>query len=239
MCWLGRFFGRRIIRNNCHQVIAISRPLVAYCDSAHVFNAIPLREAFARVLTRNHVEHTSSLTPSNSPCAFYFIGKIVWAKGFDYLCRPASGRDKVQLDVYGSGPDRVAIEQKNKQQLHNNGGILLNFKGPLPSNSVIDQLREYKVFVNCSVSEGVCNTTIEALAMNKFVILPVHPSNEIFYIFANTLTYYPQNPNSFWHAIDFASSHEPDDISREVLETFSADKINYRLLKLFAHFKSD
>jgi hypothetical protein len=66
---------------------------------------------------------------------------------------------------------------------------------PIPAKfpGVVDhaQLKNmpHKIFLNPSTSEVLCTTTAEALAMNRYVIIPNHPSNEFFMQFTNCLSY--------------------------------------------------
>lgn len=78
----------------------------------------------------------------------YFIGKSLWAKGYDRLLdlleynNERLGRP-FHMDVYGSGPDREEIEVRARAK-----GCDLNFF-PATDHS---ELGNYSVFINPSVS---------------------------------------------------------------------------------------
>ncbi|KAK1301082.1 hypothetical protein QJS10_CPB13g01462 [Acorus calamus] len=116
----------------------------------------------------------------------YFLGKMVWAKGYreliDLLATHKNDLADFKLDVYGNGEDSLEVQSTAKKLELN-----LNFlKG---RDHADDSLHGYKVFINPSVSDVLCTATAEALAMGKFVICADHPSNEFFRAFPNCLTY--------------------------------------------------
>ncbi|MCO5607068.1 hypothetical protein L7F22_061260, partial [Adiantum nelumboides] len=96
----------------------------------------------------------------------YFLGKMVWAKGYrellDLWALHKEELNELQLDVFGNGEDSAAVKQEAAMR-----GLRMKFhEGKDHADSV---LQGYKVFINPSVSDVVCTTTAEALAMGKIV----------------------------------------------------------------------
>ena len=89
----------------------------------------------------------------------------------------------------------------------------------------------YKVFFNPSISEVLCTTTAEALAMGFFVIIPEHPSNEFFYQFSNCLTY--SNEAECVERLIWALKKEnnPTPLSEEEAYVFTWKAATDRLIK--------
>jgi Glycosyltransferase len=90
----------------------------------------------------------------------------------------------------------------------------------------------YKVFVNPSVTEVLCTTSAEALAMGKFVIMPKHPSNEFFYQFPNCLTY--ETMDEFVKKIKYAIDHDPLPLTKELKYMFTWEAAMERLIQAAA-----
>lgn len=106
--------------------------------------------------------------------------------------------------------------------------IPATFKGRVDHANV----KHPKIFVNPSVSEVLCTTTAEALAMNKFVIIPVHPSNTFFLQFDNCLAY--RNKFEFVANLHWALSREPYPLSPEQRRLLTWEDATERLIKAVA-----
>jgi digalactosyldiacylglycerol synthase len=103
---------------------------------------------------------------------------------------------------------------------------------PIPANfpGRVDhaELKKYKVFVNPSISEVLCTTTAEALAMGKFAIIPDHPSNKFFLQFPNCLAY--RNKFEFVANLRWALTHDPEPLTPALARIFSWEAATDRLI---------
>lgn len=89
-------------------------------------------------------------------------------------------------------------------------------------------LGEYKVFVNPSISEVLCTTTAEALAMGKFAIIPDHPSNKFFLRFPNCLAY--RNKFEFAANLRWALTYEPEPLTPDLARMFTWEAATERFI---------
>lgn len=154
----------------------------------------------------------------------YFIGKMLWSKGLLSLMElvkyaEESAGIKIQIDMYGGGPDKDAADARAKSL-----DVDLDFLGPIDHG---DLGFTHKIFINPSTSEVLTTTTAEALAMGKFVVLPSHPSNDFFAQFANCLTY--TNKEEFVGNLYYALTHSPEPLSEEEAFTLSWEAATKRL----------
>ncbi|MBK5970947.1 MULTISPECIES: glycosyltransferase [Thiorhodovibrio] len=131
----------------------------------------------------------------------YFMGKLIWEKGFRDLVDLLAAGGQREIDVFGRGRDQDAIADYARER-----GVRLYFKG-VSTRPALDIAR-YKIFVNPSRSEGLCTTTAEALAQRKFVIIPRHASNALYDPFGNALVY--DSPETFQACLRHAMTHQPE-----------------------------
>lgn len=241
-----------MIRAYCHKVIKLSGVLQSYApEKESISNVHGVREDFineGRRRSSSALERVDVPLDEEAEGNVYYIGKILWAKGFEQMLeleefyRECTGK-YFSLDVYGGGPEEDEIKrafhgrrQRNKRERRQTRAIddtesesdsdseeisaymtkklakkLQSIKlksqdfeipktwyewrrRPIPANFLgpVDHAslgQKYNVFVNPSVSEVLCTTTFEALAMGKFVIIPRHESNAFFLQFPNCLSY--------------------------------------------------
>ncbi|GJM85191.1 hypothetical protein PR202_ga01619 [Eleusine coracana subsp. coracana] len=156
----------------------------------------------------------------------YFLGKMVWAKGYreliDLMSKHKNDLEGFKLDVYGSGEDSQEVQSTSRKL-----DLSLNFyKG---RDHADNSLHGYKVFINPSISDVLCTATAEALAMGKFVICAEHPSNEFFMSFPNCLTY--KTSEEFVARVKEAMSREPQPLTPEQRHNLSWEAATERFMQ--------
>lgn len=156
----------------------------------------------------------------------YFIGKMVWSKGYKELLKLLGDHEKeldgLELDLFGTGEDSVQV-QAAAQKL--NLTIRVN-----PGRDHADPLfHDYKVFINPSTTDVVCTTTAEALAMGKIVICADHVSNEFFKQFPNCRTF--TDGDSFVKVTRQALTEQPAPLTDSQTHELSWDAATARFLK--------
>jgi hypothetical protein len=212
-----------MVRAYCDKVVKLSPVLQTYAPGKEVVsNVHGIRQEFFHV-------PMPSYTPK---VQCYFIGKLLWAKGLDKLLDlEAHFRRKTgqyfSIDIVGSGPEQSEIEKSflGKQQKHKaeqneracstpaSGKETTQlshwryFRQPIPARFLGRKDHaavgpQYTIFVNPSVTEVLCTTTAEAIAMGKWVIVPRHASNEFFLQFPNCLQY--KNKSEFVELLQYA-----------------------------------
>jgi hypothetical protein len=190
-----------VCRSYCHRVIKLSDALQDFPLSV-TCNVHGVRDRFLEIgRSRNRFPFQRGA---------YFLGKVLWAKGYRELINLMedhyyhSGRtEPLPIDFFGSGTDASAVDQcvRTSPALSR-----VSFHARVVDHAG-DYIHGYKVFVNASQSDVVCTATAEAIAMGKFVVILDHPSNAFFRAFPNCLTY--RTPEQFAVALKYALNHEP------------------------------
>jgi len=214
---------RWMTNGHCHRIVKLSRtlPRVGNDDAEIVSNVHGVRSAFL-----DFGEETAIATPLDARTAAvaraeaavprtagaYFVGKLLWQKGLGDLggllastAREFGGRlPGGDFHVVGDGKDRAAIEEAFARR-----SIRAVFHG---RRDHADELcKNFRVLVNPSLTEVLCTTVAEALAMGKWVVIARHPSNEFFYDFPTCLPF--STPEEFAFAYGRALRDAPPPLS--------------------------
>lgn len=219
-----------MVRAYCHKVIKLSDTLQAFAPEKEVTsNVHGVRDNFVHA-------------PAPTSDSIYFVGKLLWAKGLDLLLeledyyKEWTG-DYFDVEIYGSGPDQEAIQRAFHGRRNVESNVLprtfSEFRlQPIPASfgGRVDhgKLVAPKIFVNPSISEVLCTTTAEALAMGKFAIIPYHPSNHFFLQFPNCLAY--RDKTEFVANLRWALKHSPQPLTEDQRQKFTWQAATQRLI---------
>ena len=165
--FIKKFYGpiiSKILHRNCHEIIRLSKVIDFYA---------PIKTELLHGVSRSFHHKT----PPSSGTGIYFIGKLIKEKGIDDFLKIAFRNPSLDFFVFGKSYE--------------------NSLPPLPSNLTTmgetecpwEDLRKYSIFFNPSKSEVLCTTTLEAIAMNKHVIIPDVLCNSPFKPFPNVYLY--------------------------------------------------
>ena len=198
-----------VTRIHCHKVVKLSDAVQDLPRQTTEF-VHGVAESFLTVGEKK-AEQPAGGGPRFSRGA-YFLGKCVWAKGYTELLdllttqHESNPQIPVPVDCYGAGEDLEAVKLEAQRRQ-----LAVEFHGA--KDHLHEDIHEYRVFINPSMSDVVATTTAEALAMGKWVVCAEHPSNHFFSQFKNCLIY--KTPEEFVSHVQFALSTEPAPITFE------------------------
>ena len=246
-----------LVRTYCDKVIKLSDVLQSYSPEKQVTcNVHGIRDEFLQMPppTGNKVYFIGKLLWAKG------LDKMLTLQA---RYKKATG-SYFALDVYGSGPqqDEIKLAFLGKQQQQqarrwtssassvsrepdddssskeeDHGKQPSSPKMPVEFMGRMDHAAlssEYKVFVNPSITEVLCTTTAEALAMGRFVIIPHHASNHFFSQFPNCLQYQPHKYYEFCVLLQYALTHTPTPLSAEHTHLLTWEAATDRFIKASA-----
>eukprot|EP00934_Nitzschia_sp_Nitz4_P003547 Nitzschia sp. Nitz4//scaffold370_size15137//7469//9583//NITZ4_008895-RA/size15137-processed-gene-0.23-mRNA-1//-1//CDS//3329549574//3537//frame0 len=158
-----------VTRAYCHRVIRLSDTLPVLDKPKEITsNVHGVRVEFLQSPQPSEEENTEDL------CPIYFIGKLIWAKGFDNLLDIQELYKKQKgeyfpIDVYGSGPDEKSI----RRAFFGRKGLLEsdNPKAP-PSRENTPDRAAAKVFqVDSSLREKLYEEALAAKSKNEIEVV--------------------------------------------------------------------
>ena len=150
----------------------------------------------------------------------FYIGKPIILKGIKEFCQILSNQDAY---IFGSKPEPLVKKIINYYQVN------WNYLGIW--HQTAEELKDYFIFLNPSISEGVCTTSIEMLIVGKFLILRKHYSNNIFKNFSNV--YFYENIEQAKKIVNKLRYKKPKKVNIRKLKTyFSYKGIGKKILSM-------
>ncbi|CAI9292203.1 unnamed protein product [Lactuca saligna] len=220
--FLLKYMNRWVVDIYCHKVIRLSGATQDLPRSI-ICNVHGVNPKFLEIGMKKREEQ--KLGNQAFSKGAYFIGKMVWSKGYKELLELLGDHQKeldgLEVDLFGTGEDSVQIQQAAEKL---NLTIRVN-----PGRDHADPLfHDYKVFMNPSTTDVVCTTTAEALAMGKIVICADHVSNEFFKQFPNCRTF--KDGDSFVKVTRQALTEQPAPLTDSQMHELSWDAATTRFL---------
>ncbi|KAG8376812.1 hypothetical protein BUALT_Bualt09G0102800 [Buddleja alternifolia] len=221
--FLVKHINNLVVRAYCHKVLRLSAATQDLPKSV-ICNVHGVNPKFLKIGEKVAAEKERGEQAFSKGA--YFLGKMVWAKGYkeliDLLAKQKKDLNGFNLDVYGNGEDAHEVQSTAKRL-----DLNLNFmKG---RDHADDSLQGYKIFINPSISDVLCTATAEALAMGKFVVCADHPSNDFFREFPNCLTY--KTPEDFVAKVKEAMGNEPQPLTPEQRYNLSWEAATQRFME--------
>ncbi|KAG5175372.1 Digalactosyldiacylglycerol synthase, family GT4 [Tribonema minus] len=217
-----RGFNKLMARAYCDKIIKLSATLQKFAeDKETVCNVHGVRERFLQV---GDAAADDIKSGKGFEAGGYMLGKMLWEKGYDRLWELMHASSErlgscFPVDVYGTGPELDQIRERAEALK-----LQVTFH-PATDHATLSQ---YRLFVNPSVSEVLCTTIAEALAMGKWVVCARHSSNEFFYQFPNCLPF--DGEKEFSANVYRALTKDPAPLTPEQRRTLSWTAATERLI---------
>lgn len=164
------------------QFAAKLRSQLTLCDALHCVSEDILREAMGYGLRaerawviRPAVDTDFFVPPSSrstsGPIRIAMVGALIWRKGYEYalqaLQRLVGSGHRVVMTIVGEGPERDRL-QYTVSDLGLSKSI--NLLGRVSPEDVRTVLQQSHIFLHTSLSEGIANVVLEAMACGLPVV---------------------------------------------------------------------
>mmetsp|Transcript_7478 Transcript_7478/g.22703 ORF Transcript_7478/g.22703 Transcript_7478/m.22703 type:complete len:532 (+) Transcript_7478:91-1686(+) len=173
------FYNKWCTRTHTHRIIKLSDAMQGFPRQI-TCNVHGVRERFLSI--------GSSADPESFSHGAYFVGKLVWQKGYNRLIpllkfHYEKTGEAVTMEWFGAG--------ENYEEIRATAARESSLRNIVVKGAAVDhtKLTDFKVLVNASDSEGLATVTLEAIAMGKMVLIPDHPCNKFFSRFRNAYLY--------------------------------------------------